>query len=346
MVASEDRPTSLPVKLASLDMLNLITSYRVTQTIHVAAKLGIADLLKDGPKRSQELADDTATNASALYRLLRALASIGVFQEVEHDLFELTSLGESLRSDVPGSMRAWAIMVGGEHHWQPWGHLLHSVQTGKPAFDHVFGMGPFEYYNQKPAAGQIFQEALGGLTQIVNAQILASYDFSSIQKLVDIGGGQGSLLSGILQANPEMLGVLFDQKSVIDQAAALLFDKGVYSRCELVAGDFFASVSKGGDAYILKHIIHDWDDESSVKILKNCHEAMSEDGKLLVVEMVVPSGNTPFYGKFLDIEMLVGYSGKERTADEYQNLLAKAGFKLTQIFTTQALVSVIEGVRA
>ncbi|OUL33328.1 methyltransferase [Nostoc sp. T09] len=345
MVFQEDKSTLPSVNLASLEMLNLITSYRVTQTIHVAAKLGIADLLKNAAKSSQELANETATNASALYRILRALASIGIFQEVEHDLFELTPLGQSLRSDVPGSMRAWAMMVGGEHHWQPWGELLHSVQTGKPAFDHVFGMGPFEYYNQKPEAGQTFQLALSGLTQIVNSQIVTNYDFSSIRKIVDIGGGQGSLLSGILETNPGIQGVLFDQPSVIEKATPLFKNKTVYKRCELVAGDFFDSVPTGGDAYILKHIIHDWDDEGSVKILRNCHKAMSEDGKLLVVEMVIPDGNTPFYGKFLDIEMLVGYSGKERTANEYQKLFAKAGFQLTHIFRTEALVSVIEGVR-
>ncbi len=346
MVAQEDRPTSLSNSIPSLEMLHLITSYRVTQTIHVAAKLGIADLLKNGPKRSEELAAETATNAPALYRVLRALASIGVFREVEYDLFDLTTLGESLRSDVPGSMRAWAMMVGGEHHWQPWEHLLHTVQTGQPAFEYVFGMGPFEYYNQKPEASQIFQQALSGLTQIINSQILANYDFSSIQKIVDVGGGKGSLIAALLQANPGIQGVLFDQPAVIEQAAALLVDKGVHNRCELIAGNFFASIPKGGDAYILKHIIHDWDDEQSITILKNCHTAMADNGKLLVVEMVIPHGNTPFYGKFLDIEMLVGYSGKERTADEYQDLFAKAGFRLTKIFTTEALVSVIEGVRA
>ncbi len=341
MVIQADKTASFSSNLASLDMLNLITSYRVTQAIYVVAKLGIADLLKDGPKGSQELANCTGTNAAAVYRILRALASIGIFKEVKHDLFELTPLGESLRSDVPGSMRAWAIMVGKEHHWQAWGHLLYSAQTGKPAFNHVFGMGPFEYYNQNPQAGQIFQEALKGLTEVVNSEILSSYDFSSIQKIVDVGGGQGSLLTGILKANPKMRGVLFDQPSVIEKAVVPIED----DRCEVVGGDFFCSVPKGGDAYILKHIIHDWDDESSVRILKNCYEAMSEKGKLLVVEMVIPDDDTPFYGKFLDLEMLVGYTGKERTADEYRNLFAKAGFKLTQIFPTQALVSVIEGVR-
>lgn len=329
---------------AALQMLSLITSYRVTQIIHVAATLGIADLLAGEPKRSHELAAATATHAPSLYRVLRALASIGVLSEIEPDLFALTPLGQSLRSEITGSMRAWAMMVGGEHHWQPWVQLLHSVKTGEPAFDHVFSMGPFEYYTQHAGAGQVFQAALNGFTQIVNPAIVASYDFSGMKRIVDVGGGLGSLITSILEANPGTHGVLFDLPSVIEHAAPRFPPGGLRSRCDLVAGNFFEEVPYGGDAYLLKHILHDWDDEQAARILRNCRRGMARGGRLLAVEMVIPAGDTPSFGKLLDIEMLVSYSGRERTEREYTALFAEAGFELRRVIPTEAIVSIVEGV--
>jgi len=342
MEGSNGQP-SRGAESASLAMLGLITSYRVTQAIHVAAKLGIADLLKDGPRRCDDLAAATAAHAPSLYRLLRALAGVGVFEEIARGTFRLTRLGEPLRSDVHGSMRAWAIMVGGEHHWQPWGHLDHSVQTGRPAFNHVFGMGPFEYYAKEPEAGQIFQEALRGFTQIVDSRIIAACELSGVERLIDVGGGQGALLRAIMKAHPRLSGVLFDTLQVIARAAP---PEDGHRGPALASGDFFESVPEGGDAYLLKHILHDWDDERAITILGNCHRAMAPGGRILVVEMVIPEGNDAFYGKLLDLEMLVGYSGRERTAEEYRELLDAAGLRLTRITATPALVSVIEAIRA
>jgi ubiquinone/menaquinone biosynthesis C-methylase UbiE len=332
---------AMPPQLAVLQMAS---GYWVSRSIYVAAKLRIADLLKDSPKSCDELATATGTNAPSLYRVLRALASLGVFAETELNHFTLTPLATCLQSDTPNSVRARVIMLG-EEQYRAWGELMHSVQTGGSSFEHIYGMNLFEYLAQNPESAKIFDESMTNLSVIQSAAIAASYDFSSIQTLVDVAGGQGLLIASILKSNPTLKGVLFDQPHVIERAKRFLEAEGVLERCQLAAGNFFESVPEGGDAYILKYIIHDWDDERAIAILKQCHKVMPANGKILVAEQVIPPGNEPFRGKFLDLNMLVMTpGGRERTEAEYRALFEKAGFKLTRIVPTQDEMSIIEGI--
>lgn len=327
-------------------LVQMITGSWVSQSIYAAAKLGLADLLKDGAKSSAELAEMTGTHERSLYRLLRGLASLGIFAEDEQGRFSLTPLATYLQNDVPGSMRAMAIMMGEEHH-QAWGNILHSVKTGESAFEQIYQAPVFEYLAQHPESSQIFDQAMTSFSGLESQATATGYDFSSIKTLVDVGGGHGSLLTTILDAHPHLHGILFDQAPAIASAQPLIEQSGLGDRCELKAGDFFASVPAGGDAYILKHIIHDWDDQRAIKILQNCRAAMPATGRVLLVEQVIPPGNDPFAGKLLDLNMLVMCPGGcERTESEYQTLLAAAGFKLTRIVPTQSDVSVVEGVPA
>jgi hypothetical protein len=330
--------TDVPPPVA---LLQLVTGYWVSQTIYVAAKLGIADLLKDGPQHSDELAQATGTHGRSLYRLLRALASVGVLAEAEDGCFGLTPLGEYLQTGTPGSVRAITINHG-ERLYRPWGDLLHSVRTGEPAVKHIF-----KCLAQNPESAVIFSEAMAEITTQVSTAVVAAYDFSRFSKIVDIGGGNGTLILSVLQANPKMSGVLFDLPYVVEDAQKHIEAVGLTGCCEIVAGDFFASVPSGGDAYILKNIIHDWDDEHALKILQNCHSAMAENGKLLLVEEVILPGNEPSFGKLVDLNMLVMAGGGERTEAEYRALFAVAGFTLTNVIPLQSSfgLSVIEGVR-
>lgn len=326
-------------------MLQMVHSNWIFQIIYAAAKLGIADLLKDGSLSCDQLACATGTHARSLYRLMRALASVGVFAENEQGNFTLTPLAACLLSDVPGSIRAAAIMLG-EEHYRAWGDILYSVRTGSSAFRHLYGTDVFQYYAQNPEPAKIFSQAMTSVSTIEDTAVTEAYDFSKIQKLIDVGGGHGSLITSILKSNPNLKGVLFDQPFVIEGAKHLFEQQGVSSRCEFVSGDFFQSVPTGGDAYILKHIIHDWDDETAIAILKHCHQAMVENDLLLLVEMVIPPGNHSFLGKLVDVNMLIMCGGGcERTEAEYQTLLKRAGFKLIKIFPTQSDASVIESIR-
>jgi ubiquinone/menaquinone biosynthesis C-methylase UbiE len=327
---------------AQLD--RMITGYWVSQAIYAAAKFGIADLLKQGPKSVEELAEKTSTNPDALYRLLRALASVGIFAEVPPRQFSLTPLAEPLQANVPHSKRALALMSGDEQ-FQAWTEVLYSIQTGKKAFDKVFGKPIFDYLGEHLDKAQVFDAAMVGIHGRESAAVQKAYDFSGINLVVDIGGGNGSQLSMLLQAHPTMRGILFDLPHVIERAKAPIAAAGLSDRCELVAGSFFESVPAGADAYFMRHIIHDWEDEKSLTILRNCHRAMPSHGRLLVVESVIPPGNEPFAGKFLDLVMLLIPGGKERTEEEYRALFAQAGFELSKIVPTASEVSVVEAVK-
>ncbi len=307
----------------------------------------IADALRNGAKTCEELAPSVGANPRALYRLLRALASQGVFEEDDQGRFTLTPRAEFLQTDVPGSLRSLAIALGEAWWWRPWGELLHSVETGKPAFEHIFGTEFFEYMNQNAEAAAIFNAVMAGGSRQVGVDVAAAFDFSEMRTVVDVGGGHGALLAGILRANPHLRGILFDLPSVVDGAKSILEAEGIAERCELVGGDFFESVPRGGDAYVLKIILHDWDDEHAVAILKNCHRAMEPQRTLLVVERPIPPGNHPFPGKYTDLNMLVLVRGRERTVAEYQLLFEAAGFRLTRSIPTpsEAKYSIIEGVR-
>ena len=336
-------PQDTPPQMA---MLQMTSGYWISQSIYAAAKLGIADLLKDGAKSCDELANSTGTNARSLYRVMRALAQVGVFAEKEEGSFSLTPLSACLQSDHPKSMRALAILFG-EEQYKAWGDILYSVQTGESSFEHLFGMPVFDYYAQNPESGKTFNQAMTSGSDAEKAAVVETYDFSNIHKLVDIGGGQGSFISAILKANSHLQGVLFDLQSVVEAAPDVISAEGVADRCEIVGGSFYESVPSGADAYILKHVLHDWDDETSLTILKNCHQAMEENGKLLVVEQVVPPGNEPALAKFMDVNMMMLHPGGcERTEAEYRALFEAAGFKLTKTTPTKAMVSVIEAVKA
>ena len=337
MTSAERHPQRPPPSVA-LDQL--VTGYWVSQALYVAAKLGVADQLKDGSRGVDELASALGAHAGALYRLLRALASLGVFTEVESRQFALTPMGACLRAGVPGSMRALVLYMDLDR--EAWGQLEHSVRTGDTAFDHIHGMGFFDYLQQHPAEGKLFDEAMTGYVSQNTAAVIAAYDFTRFSKIIDVGGGHGALMNAILKASPESKGVIFDQSSVVEGAKKKVEAAGLSARCECVGGDFFVSVPAGGDAYTMASIIHDWDDARAIAILKNCRRAMSGEETLLLIELVIPPGDAPFFGKLLDLEMLVVNGGRERTEAEYQALLAAAGFRLTRVVPTYSLASVIE----
>lgn len=326
-------------------LLQLTTSCWISQAVYVAAKLGVADLLKDGPKDCNELAEETQTDSRSLRRLLRTLSSVGVFAETDDGQFHLTPIAECMRSDGPYSMRAWATMIGEDWHWPMWGELLYSVRTGKPAFDYVHGMRPFEYFPRNPEAARLFDEAMTSLSASEVGAVLAAYDFSKYKKIVDVAGGNGSLIIPLLKNSPEASAVLFDLPHVIERAKGRIGGEGLTERLELVGGNFFQTVPTGGDLYILKHIIHDFSDEEALGILRNCRRAMSVDARLLIIEMVLPPGNVPSFGKLVDLEMLL-IGGVERAEAEYQTLLAEAGFNLTSVIPTTSPISIIESALA
>jgi ubiquinone/menaquinone biosynthesis C-methylase UbiE len=322
----------------------MITGYWISQAIYAAAKFSIADHLKDGPRPVEQLAAATSTNADALYRLLRALASVGIFAEGPPRRFSLTPMADALRSDVPGSKRALALMSGDEQ-FRAWAEIDYSIQTGRKAFEKVFGKPVFEYLGEHLDKARIFDAAMVGIHGRESSAVLDAYDFSQIGTLVDIGGGNGSQLTALLKSHAAMKGILFDLPHVIERAKPQIEAAGLANRCSLVTGDFFQNVPEGADAYFMRHIIHDWEDEKSLTILRNCHRAMPPHGKLLLVESVIPPGNEPFGGKFLDLVMLLMPGGKERTKEEYQTLFEEGGFTLSRIVPTDTEVSIIEAVK-
>ena len=323
----------------------MVFGFMPAQAIATAAKLRIADLLKDGPRSIDDLAHATHTHSRSLYRLLRALASVGVFAEDSDGTFRLTRLAEPLRSDVPDSLRAFSMYFGADFHLRIWANLIYSVTRGRPVFDHIHKKAAFEYLGDHPDQAKTFNAAMTSLSAWVSGPIVDAYDFCKIGNIVDVGGGHGLLLSTILKKHPTMKGILYDGAPVISGAKSVLEAHGVGERCELIAGDFFESVP-ASDAYIMKHIIHDWDDDRCIQILRNCRRAMTNRGNVLVVEMVVPEGNTPSASKFLDLEMLLFLHGYERTEKEYTALFEKAGFELTRVVATASPYSIVEGVRA
>jgi O-methyltransferase domain/Dimerisation domain len=326
-----------------LVLFQMATGYWVSQAIYVAAKLGIADLLKDGPQSSAALAAATGSHASSLFRLMRALSSVGIFSHVSRDCFALSRLAESLQTNAPASLRAMVITVG-EIHYQACGNLLHSIQTGSPAFNNAFGANLFDYLGQNVAAADAFNQGMTNASSMLAYAVLMAYDFAGISSIVDIGGGQGKLLEKILQFNPEIRGTVFDMASTIERANQPPGSNGRRRRCSYVAGDFFSSVPEGADAYVLSSIIHDWDDNRAITILNTCRRAMTKNSKILLVEMIVPDAASASFSKLIDLNMLVMNGGRERTLAEFRDLLNAADFKLTRIVSTMAPQSVIEAV--
>jgi len=340
---SENDPTGADPVPPSATLLQMMTGYWVSQALYVAAKLGVADLLADGPRPVEELAAATQTYTSSLRRVLRALASVRVFTEARPGIFALTPLAALLRTGTPDSMRALAIMYA-EEQYRAWGDILHSVQTGETAFERQFGTSYFTYLAQHPEADRVFNEAMTGWTTQLVGAVVDAYDFSPFKTVVDVGGSYGTLLATILRSHPAARGILFDQPHVVAAAGEQLAGAGVAERCTTVGGDFFVEVPAGGDAYVLAQILHDWDDERSVAILQQCRRVMPAHGKLLVIELVLPPGEEPFFGKWLDLHMLVLLGARERTATEYEALFRAAGFVLARVVPTAAGASIVEAV--
>ncbi len=331
------------VQLAG-QMNQMISGYWTSQAVYVAAKLGLADLVAGGPRTIDDLAAATGSVPDRLFRVLRALASVGVFAETAPRTFGLTPLAELLRSDAPQSQRSLAIMMGEEHYFV-WGQLLDMVRSEENAFEKLHGLPIFDFLGKHPDKGRVFDEAMTGIHGRETAAVIAAYDFSDIGVLADVGGGNGSKITAILQHFPKLRGVLFDLPHVVDRAEPRLREAGVLDRCELQRGNFFESVPAGADAYLMRHIIHDWNDEQSLTILRNCHRAMQPGQRLLLVESVIPPGNGAFHTKFLDLTMMLIPGGRERTEDEYRQLYDQAGFDLRRIVPTSTEISIIEGVR-
>ena len=324
-------------------MRQMVTGCLVSQLTYVAAKLGIADRLADGPKTAAQLAASVDAHPQSLYRVLRALAALGVFSEGPDGQFALTPLAGPLRRDAPDSLHAFALMWG-DTFWPACGSLLHCVRTGQTAFDHLHGMGAFDYMHQHPQAAEIFDEAMSNLTRVQAAAVVAAYDFSGVRTLVDVGGGKGTLLAAVLRANPGMRGVLYERPDVLPAARKALEDEGMLARCELKRGDFFTSVPEGGDAYALKDVIHDWDDERASSILANCARAMGRQARLLLIERGLPPRNVLGQGQMVDVVMLAVTGGRERTEPEYADLLSRAGLRLARVVPTASEAMVLEAV--
>jgi len=332
-----------PDQAARATLRRFVNGFQISQAIHVAATLGIADLLADGARPIDELARETETDPEALYRLLRALAAADVFSEEEGRRFALTELGEGLRSDAPGSLAGWAAYIAGPASWQAWGALLHSVRTGENAFRHVHGADAWSWRTERPAESAIFDRAMMTTTRTMNRALVDSYDFGRFGTVVDVGGGNGALLAALLAAYPTLRGVLFDLPHVVAGADDVLRGAGVADRCRVVEGSFFdGGIPEGGDAYVLKAIVHDWEDPESLAILRACRGAMADGAVLLLIERVLGPPNEDLVTKLIDLNMLVHPGGRERTLEEYDSLLEVGGFELVGATSTPAGISVIE----
>lgn len=323
---------------------DILSGMMVARATHVAAELGVADLLRDGAKSVDELAQATGTHAPSLYRLLRALASQGVFAEVEARRFEQTPASRLLRSDVEGSLRDFSRMMGDEWRWKTWRELGHSVRTGECAFRRGNqGLSLWDYFGLHPEPGELFSRAMSSFGASLIQPILDAYDFSSFGSIADLGGAHGSMLAAILDKHPGLKGVLFDLPPVIERARSV-FPAALADRCDFVAGDFFEAVPQGAGAYLLRLVVHDWDDEHVLRILGSCRRAMRPDARLLVIEQIIPPGNDAHYAKLLDLEMLVVLGGRERTEAEFRALFEATGFELARTVPTETPFFVIEGV--
>jgi hypothetical protein len=325
-------------------MFEMVCSFWVTRAVYAAARLAIPDQLASGPKTPAELAELVGAHPRSLYRLLRALASIGIFEECEQGRFQSTALSDTLRTDIPGSLSSMVLLEFGDSHHRAWGELIHSLRTGEPAFDEAMGTTVWQYFADNPKIAMTLDQAMTGLTTMVVADVLDIYDFTPFNRIVDVGGGAGGFLDAILATRPEATGIVFDLPYVVDNVRTSSAATATGKRYELVGGSFFDQVPSGGDLYLLKWVLHDWDDDASVAILKNCRAAIAEQGTLVIVDTVIPPGNMPAAGKLIDLNMMVLSGGQERTAEEFDVLLTSAGFRLNRILSTRSPSSVIEAV--
>ena len=329
-----------------LQLIQMGVASWVSAVVYAAAKLGIADHLTAGPRSAVELASTTRTHAPSLHRLMRTLAGLGILTERDAQRFALTPLGEALKTGAPGSARATLMAFCGPAFWHSWEEILYSLETGKTGFEKACGMPLFEYLAQHPEEASYFSEAMVGFHGSEPPAVARACDFSGVTTVVDVGGATGNMLAAILSRHAALRGVLFDRPHVVSDAPALLKARGVEARVTIEAGDFFERVPPGGDAYLLSHIIHDWNEDQCLTILGHCRNVMKPDGRLLIVETVLPTGDTPHQGKVQDMVMLVVPGGQERTEAEYATLLGKAGFRLSRVVPTESVVSVVEAVPA
>lgn len=327
----------------STELMRLINVYQVSQALHVAAELGVADQLRDGPRSSDVLAEACGAHPRSLYRLLRALAAVGVFHETPGKEFSLTPIGHCLTTDAQGSRHGYARWIGTAGQWRAWGNLLHSVKSGESATRYTHGVDAWTYRSQHPDESAVFDNAMTANSRTEARAVLAAYDFSQFASVVDIGGGQGLLLQEILLACPTTRGLLFDQPQVIASSSQRLAASGLQDRCQAVAGNFFESVPAGGDAYLMKAILHDWDDDAATEILRTCRRVMAPTANLIVMERVIGPPNELPEGKFSDLNMLVQYAALERTRQEFEELFGRAGFNLADVVPTPCPLSIILG---
>ena len=330
---------------AHVGILQIINGTYVAGAIACLAQLGIPDLVEAGPKAAEELAPQVNANPQALYRLMRATASVGVLAEGADGKFSETPMSAVLRRNGSPSLRALAIMGGREWHGRGWAHLEHCVRTGKQALDRIYGTPIFEFFEKHAEEAQIFNDAMTALSTIDSPAVAESYSFDQIHSIVDVGGGHGLLLATILARHPQMKGTLYDVPRVVEGAKDGPL-KPLMERCTVASGDMFSSVPAGADAYIMKHIIHDWPDDLCLKILKACRKSVNAGGKLLVVDWVIQPGNNFSPGKFLDLQMLIFPGGCERSEKQFRDLFAAAGWQLTRIVPTAAGESIVEGIPA
>eukprot|EP01103_Thecamoeba_quadrilineata_P007590 TRINITY_DN17444_c0_g1_i1.p1 TRINITY_DN17444_c0_g1~~TRINITY_DN17444_c0_g1_i1.p1 ORF type:complete len:342 (+),score=78.27 TRINITY_DN17444_c0_g1_i1:61-1086(+) len=328
-------------------LVHLTLGFITSQAISVGAKLHLADHLKDSPKSIDQLAAETNSHTSSLFRLLRVLMGVGIFQVDPNGLYKNTPMSEYLLSDHPQSFRAAAHMLCDEHHWRSHGNLNQSVKTGQNAFELTFGLPIFPYLGQNQEAAKVFDESMTSLSRVVTKAVAATYDFSQASTVADIGGGHGLLLSTVLIANPKLKGILFDQQSVVDGTGELLKSQGVADRVTTVSGDFFRDIPVEADVYLMKNIIHDWNDEQAVGILNNLGKSAKSGAKLLLVESVVEGDLSQFsLSKLMDLNMMAVTGGKERTAAEYEQLFQKTAFRFVRVIQTPSMMQIVEAIKS
>ena len=336
---------TLPPEAAATQLVfQLATGYMASSALHIAVTLRIADRLTDGPRPIFDLAAGAGVNEDALYRVLRSLSSLGVFEEASPRTFANNLASATMRSDAPGSTHPMALWLADPFHFRVYADLMHSITTGQPAAEKTVGMPLFEYLRRDTELSEVFNDAMTAFSAFVVPAALDVYDFSGIELLVDVAGGHGQLLTSILQKYPRMRGILFDVDHVIAGAVSKLQRAGVADRCTTAVGDFFNAVPEGADAYMMKHIIHDWDDDRALRILRNIRRAMKPDARVILLESVLTPPNQPDFGKLIDLEMLAMPGGRERTADEFGALFERGGYRVTRILATKSPLSVIEAV--
>ena len=344
-------PTSTKTQTppAHAGIFQLLNGFFIAGAISCLARLGVSDLVEHGPKSADELATEIGADPRALYRLMRATASVGVLSEGPDGKFSETPLSAVLRSNANPSLRGFAIMCSREWHGRGWTELDYCVRTGKQALDKIYGTPIFQFFEQRPEEAQLFNQSMSDLSAIEGPAVADAYSFGDIHSIVDVAGGHGLLLATILARNPHMKGTLYEVPHVLAGAKdgplkPML--KPMMDRCTLASGDMFSSVPAGSDAYIMKHIIHDWPDDLCIKILRACRKGVNPGGKLLVVDNVIQPGNDFAPGKFMDLQMLIFPGGCERTEKQFRELFAAAGWRLSRVIPTAVPESIVEGVPA